>query len=394
MNTHSTERNSSLMLYMDDNVDYGYEDHVPDPRYFVQDIEVANRSGPTAVTSCFAFRSPSDFSHNSLTAGTGTLGDVTEVSQSPSPSWKGNWSRCALPTTSPIGTISGLDSAMLDSDSDEDTDDDSNDYEAVIAAAAMATENCLASGSNADSQQMTVAYPPMPPDRQARKQRSFHRRGGEVHGALLKSAVMASMSLDFDDSADEGSDEKFPGADGFRNVRRESCQSSISLQSLQDALRSETSPRKRARRGQRRASFDDDDTCDEDDNAATGNASVANHSQDMMEASDLFVTMRVGNGDGRNLLRTSGGSTHLRTSGGSTHLRTSGGSNHLRSSGSSHFRSSASSCGDFSAAASAVANSSPVPKREPPPRRVSRKTSYDSRVSDYDSDLDSDDWDE
>jgi hypothetical protein len=371
MNTQSMEHNTSLLLYVDENVDYGYEDHSPDPRY-LENTDVAK---PDVSSSCCTFRSPSDFSTNSLVTGTVHLGDATEVSQSPSHSMKNSWSRCAV-TPNP-NTVSGFTATMLDSEDDSEGED-SSDYDAVLAAAAMVGEN----GSDYHEHgEMTLdAYPPMPADRQARKQRSFHRRGGEVHGALLKSAVMASMSLDLEDSNDE--DETIPGGPHrFRNVRRESCQSSISLQSLQDALRSETSPRKRARRGQRRASFDDDD----DNLLETAYASTStdtNHSRDMAEASDLFDTMRVGSGENRSLHRTSGGSNHLRLS---------GSSGHLRSSGSSHFRSSISSAGGAGDPSSVP---SAVPKREPPPRRVSRKTSYDSRVSDYDSDFDPDDWDE
>ena len=180
----------------------------------------------------------------------------------------------------------------------------------------------------------------------------------------------------------------------FRNARRESCQSSISLQSLQDALRSETSPRKRARRGQRRKSFDDDN--DEEDegvnlvkNDVNNNRTAAvstnkdmKQNDDTMEASDLFVNMRVGAG------RTNGNSSihKNRSSGNSGSRRANSGAT-----SSSHFHSSiSSSVSDFSANA-AVAAAEIV--REAPPRRVSRKTSYDSRASDYDSDFDSDEWD-
>jgi hypothetical protein len=391
MNAQPIDHNTSLLLYVEENVDYGYEDHSPDPRY-LENTDVAK---PDVFSSYCTFRNPSDFSANSLITGTTVpLGDATEVSQSPSHSMKNSWSRCAItPNRNPVSGFT----TMLDSDDDSEGED-SSDFDAVLVAAAMVGENC---SDYPDGEMAPDAYPPMPADRQARKQRSFHRRGGEVHGALLKSAVMASMSLDLEDSNDE--DEKFPGAPHrFRNVRRESCQSSISLQSLQDALRSETSPRKRARRGQRRASFDDDD--DDDNLLDTANASSStdkNHNRDMAEASDLFDTMRVGGGETRNLLRVSGGSSHLRLSGGSSHLRLSGGSSHLRSngssrdlraSGSSHFRSSVSSCGGGDHSTAAIPSA--VSKREPPPRRVSRKTSYDSRVSDYDSDFDPDDWDE
>ena len=44
---------------------------------------------------------------------------------------------------------------------------------------------------------------PMPADRQARKQRTFGRRGGACHSVLLKSAVIASMSSSLDDGDEE-----------------------------------------------------------------------------------------------------------------------------------------------------------------------------------------------
>lgn len=84
----------------------------------------------------------------------------------------------------------------------------------------------------------------LPPDRMARKQRSFHRRGGESHGNLLKAAVLASME-DFESSSDEGDD----GGAFFRRANHQRCTSNLSLQSLQEALEKEgISPRKRARR--------------------------------------------------------------------------------------------------------------------------------------------------
>jgi hypothetical protein len=86
-------------------------------------------------------------------------------------------------------------------------------------------------------------FPPIPADRQARKQRSFHRRGGEGHSALLRAAVMASM-----DSQEE---EQFDSDDAATTSsivqRRSGRNSDISLVSLQEALSETTSPRKRAR---------------------------------------------------------------------------------------------------------------------------------------------------
>jgi hypothetical protein len=46
-------------------------------------------------------------------------------------------------------------------------------------------------------------YPPMPKERLARKQRSFGRRGGADHSALLKSAVLASLDFTDCDSDDD-----------------------------------------------------------------------------------------------------------------------------------------------------------------------------------------------
>jgi hypothetical protein len=143
-------------------------------------------------------------------------------------------------------------------------------------------------------------------DRIARKQQhrqSFRRRNAAIHGDLLKSAVMASMT-----------DNEYP--------RRGSVQSSISLQSLQDALRLEAiSPRKRARRVRRVSPHED------------------NNNDEQCEA----VIEQAGN-----LL-----------------------SNTLR-------------LGD-SLAISVGPRAAPA-RREPPVRRVSRKTSVDSRVSAYDDD--------
>lgn len=422
MDTYSIESNTSILSYnIDDDkaIDYGYEDHSPDIRHDVDDVGPALKL-PAAITAtfCIADNFTSISSHGKdASCITGVCStDATEVSQSPSQRLKGMWSRVGL-TKVADGTASAMQSQGFNPDGedeeegdDDDDDDDSScenildedviDYDTVLRTAARSV------GAGWSDQQQSPplqqlddismtndeTYPPMPPDRQARKQRSFRRRGGELHGALLKSAVMASMSFDYDDSNDEADDavggdaEKFPMG-RFRNARRESCQSSISLQSLQDALRSETSPRKRARRGQRRKSFDDDD--DENHNEVNENKATtvsantdSKQMDDTMEASDLFVNMRVGagriNGNGSiNKARSSGNSSSRRANSGATSA--------------SHFHSSiSSSVSDFSAnAAAAVAEI----VREAPPRRVSRKTSYDSRVSDYDSDFDSDEWD-
>ena len=391
MDAHHIESNTSIMLSyeVDDDkvIDYGYEEHGPDTRrHDVVDVgPVLKIAAPTTTNFCGAdnFTSISSHGKDSLCASGVISTDATEVSQSPSQRMKGMY--CGIGTD--VSSLRGQGfhqntGSNYDEDDDDDDDDvsvmsqgeDVIDYEEVIRAAARSVEE------NEMTTDGTSLYPPMPPDRQARKQRSFRRRGGEVHGALLKSAVMASMSFDFDDSNDEadqaagGDTENFPMG-RFRNTRRESCHSSISLQSLQDALRSESSPRKRARRGQRRKSFDDDD--DEIITPETSN----DKNDDAIEASDLFVNMRVGvgranSGAAVNKNRSSGNSSSRRANSGTS---------------TSHFHSSiSSSVSDFSANAAAVAAEI---VREAPPRRVSRKTSYDSRVSDYDSDLDSDEWD-
>jgi hypothetical protein len=82
-------------------------------------------------------------------------------------------------------------------------------------------------------------YTSMPPDRLARKQRPFCRRGGAGHSELLKSAVMAAMETQDDDS-DDGNSMR-TGQQGRRGT----------LVSLQDSLASSHdgagSARKRAR---------------------------------------------------------------------------------------------------------------------------------------------------
>jgi hypothetical protein len=393
MDAHTIERNIPALSYeVDDTIDYGYEDHYPDPRHDIEDAIFTKPVVPSSTTECRNFCNLSNCtSIPNVGPVNGCYGtDATEVSQSPSPSMKDTWSK-SIPV---LGSAVGIDLTSsqginLDSGSDDSSEneqsDDMVDDDAVITAAAKSITPLLGPEDHIDADNSLLLYPPMPPDRQARKQRSFRRRGGELHGSLLKSAVMASMSLDFDDSNDEGDNENFPMG-RFRNSRRESCHSSISLQSLQDALRSETSPRKRARRGQRRKSFDDDDDGNGNngsfDNVTTSTTNDTKHGEDMMEASDLFVTMRVGG-----IGRASG------NGGGSIHKNRSSGTSSSRDNFQNSFSSTIS---DFSAnaVAAAAAIVHDTPKREPPPRRVSRKTSYDSRVSDYDSDFDPDEWDD
>ena len=409
MNTYSMESNASILSYnIDDDkvIDYGYEDHGPDVR-----LDHLKDAGPelklkvpvpTSAAFYIAGNFPSISSHGgkdsscTTSSGVGNT-DATEVSQSPSQRLKGMWSGTGA--SKPIDEFAHDAAFMsekgfhLECDGDDDDEDDDSSYDNIRDEDVIENDRSVGTSWSGDQQQATSQlqrddnsmtnddssslYPPMPPDRQARKQRSFRRRGGELHGALLKSAVMASMSFDYDDSNDE--------ADGtaFRNARRESCHSSISLQSLQDALRSETSPRKRARRGQRRKSFDDDDETHytENDKATTiSTNNDANQNDDTIEASDLFVNMRVGTG------RISGNSSNSKT-------RSSGNSSGRRTnSGTSHFHGSINSCSfsDFNASADMVVAEI---VREAPPRRVSRKKSYDSRASDYDSDFDTDEWD-
>lgn len=276
-------------------VDYGYEDHIPEPRSEFHAFEYRRSETDSPVETAASI-------------------DASEISQS-SPSQSYNTEGDCF-SSSPGG---GMTSDLL----------------------------------------RIADYPPMPADRQARKQRSFRRRGGAVHASLLKSAVLASMSLEFDDS---GEDNDNSGDGTTRNgiYRRGgvvSTTSAISLQSLQDALRAETSPRKRARRGRRtseEAAQEDDDE-DEDDAADDNNNNKSNNnrinhedddgdddaSNDVDEASNMFDTLRM------------------------------------------------SGAAITTAATAAVAV---PPRREPPARRVSRKTSYDSRVSDYDDSEEGSDW--
>jgi hypothetical protein len=66
-------------------------------------------------------------------------------------------------------------------------------------------------------------FPPIPADRQALKQRSFCRRGGEGHSSLLRAAVMASMDSQ-EEQGDSGDDAAatatFPSSPSKRPCRR------------------------------------------------------------------------------------------------------------------------------------------------------------------------------
>ena len=145
------------------------------------------------------------------------------------------------------------------------------------------------------------------PPNSCHNKRRHNRRGGFVHGSLLRSAVLASM-------------ESPPDEDQPTPYRQNSA---ISLQSLQDALRETSSlassPRKRARKVSRRRS----DHVDLHEQRA--------QQEDNPELESMLNALRVQ---------------------------------------------------DPQAAALAAV------RREPPMRRVSRKTSCDSRISDFS------DWDE
>jgi hypothetical protein len=107
-------------------------------------------------------------------------------------------------------------------------------YEEMIVSPALFSADVVLTVPSCNSPS-AKDYPPMPKERLARKQRSFGRRGGADHSALLKSAVLASL-----DFADCDSDE-----DACGGPRR----SSVATNS-DDGTQVEgppASPRKRAR---------------------------------------------------------------------------------------------------------------------------------------------------
>jgi hypothetical protein len=105
------------------------------------------------------------------------------------------------------------------------------------------TASCGATDDSCSYRELNECdFPPIPADRQALKQRSFCRRGGEGHSSLLRAAVMASM-----DSQEEQGDSGDDAATGGCHHRRSGRNSDISLISLQEALSETTGPRKRAR---------------------------------------------------------------------------------------------------------------------------------------------------
>jgi hypothetical protein len=162
-------------------------------------------------------------------------------------------------------------------------------------------------------------YPPMPKERLARKQRSFGRRGGADHSALLKSAVLAS--LEFNDC---DSDE-----DACGRPRRSSV-ASFATTSDDGMQHGPPSPRKRAR-------FDDEDREENEELA-------------IERASELFETMCVGLSEKetpeRRVSRHSSGLSESETPARRVSRHTSG-------------------------------LSSTFSESETPVRRVSRRTSYD-----------------
>jgi trimeric autotransporter adhesin len=312
-------------------------------------------------------------------------------------------------------------------------------------------------------------YPPMPADRLARKQRSFSRRGGEGHNALLKSAVMAAMESNDDDDFDDNntdyyynnttngtngcppppSNKKVTNPYSFRN-RRNSCQSTnsgtLSIQSMQDALRqdnsshhqpmSDYSSRKRARRATRTNSSRSTTVQTPEDVAAIQNAS------NLMET--LCFTGATNNNNTSKFplqhVSISGATDGIHhhtmsndgTIGGMTitlsaptfdvNSSTTTGSNNVNNNGGLSLMTSPSSMSDSgnssssprhgttsttgtttlttSATTTMTTRSSSNPGggggfiRSPPVRRVSRKKSYDGRISDdFDSEEFTDDDD-
>lgn len=202
-------------------------------------------------------------------------------------------------------------------------------------------------------------FTPLPPERMARKQRSFCRRDGQGHNSLLKSAVMAAMESNDDDDEFNG-DPNNPFA--FRN-RRNSCNSTnsgtVSIQSMQDTLRNscgDYSSRKRARRTARTNSNRVPTTTPEDAAA-------------IQNASHLMESLCVG--------FKSAGSNHATTvSFPSSTVSSSHSEQHDTITGSLMYLANGSSFNE---------NNSRKHEsffRSPPIRRVSRKKSYDAGISD------------
>jgi hypothetical protein len=155
----------------------------------------------------------------------------------------------------------------INTDHDTDNDigqsiDDLYGYEEHIRSPALFSTDAVLTVPSCNSPS-AQDYPPMPKERLARKQRSFGRRGGADHSALLKSAVLAS--LDFNDG---DSDE-----DACERPRRSSVQS-FATTSDDGMMQGPPSPRKRARFGEE--------------------AKEENEELAIERASELFETMCVG----------------------------------------------------------------------------------------------------
>jgi hypothetical protein len=137
-------------------------------------------------------------------------------------------------------------SNKMNSKTDYDTDnnlgqsiDDLYGYEERVLSPALFSTDVVLTVPSCTSP-TAQDYPPMPKERLARKQRSFGRRGGADHSALLKSAVLASLSFTDGDSDD----------DACGGPRRSSVASFATTSD--DGTQGPPSPRKRAR-------FDDED---------------------------------------------------------------------------------------------------------------------------------------
>jgi hypothetical protein len=157
----------------------------------------------------------------------------------------------------------------MNSNTDYDTDndlgqsiDDLYGYEEHILSPALFTTTDAVLTVPCCTSPTAQDYPPMPKERLARKQRSFGRRGGADHSALLKSAVLASLEFN-----DYDSDE-----DAVGRPRRSSVASFATTSD--DGMHGPPSPRKRAR-------FGDEDREENEELA-------------IERASELFETMCVG----------------------------------------------------------------------------------------------------
>lgn len=202
-------------------------------------------------------------------------------------------------------------------------------------------------------------FPPIPADRQARKQRSFHRRGGEGHGTLLRAAVMASMEDGIRDSDDDN------------GGRQSSRNSSISLQSLQEALSETTSPRKRARHAQaiRSASSIEFESEEDEENPAG--------TDDDQQLEDQVLQFTDDEEEDDNILQTSADFDELAMNSSFRSLR----KQHQRSYSGSMMQCQTSLLDSSLTSLPEVRSLSVGTRRLTPRRWVSRRTSYDSWAS-------------